>query len=137
MLILQQTVSKEWCKTSRRGQRRLPGPTARVVTIEGHEELSEETMSEDVRNAGGTGTCPGSKMGLVQINRRPAPDYWKSLEELRDGTVSDGEFRGGLRPQGTRRDFLALMGFTLAAASLSSCRSPVQYAIPLVAGSDQ
>src|SRR5205085_9059897 len=35
------------------------------------------------------------------------------------------------------RDFLSLMGFTVAAAGLSGCRAPVQYAVPLVAGSDQ
>src|SRR5262249_60082871 len=52
-----------------------------------------------------------------------------------------GEFPGGLpgatRTETTRRDFLALMGFTLAAAGLSGCRAPVQNAIPLLAGSDQ
>jgi molybdopterin-containing oxidoreductase family iron-sulfur binding subunit len=40
------------------------------------------------------------------------------------------------QPENTRRDFLALMGFGLA-AGLSACRAPAQYAIPLLRGSDQ
>ena len=53
------------------------------------------------------------------------------------------EFPGGLpaadrpAPGNTRRDFLSLMGFTVAAAGLTGCRAPVQYAVPQVAGSDQ
>jgi Fe-S-cluster-containing dehydrogenase component len=94
-------------------------------------------MNRHAHNADATGACTGSKVHLVQISNRPAPDYWKSVEELRYGVARDGEFRGGLRLEGTRRDFLSLMGFTMAAASLSACRAPVQYAIPLVTGSDQ
>ena len=65
------------------------------------------------------------------------------MEELHQGPRLTGEFPGGLpsasgQPPGTtRRDFLALMGFTLAAAGLSGCRAPVQNAIPLLVGSDQ
>jgi Fe-S-cluster-containing dehydrogenase component len=45
---------------------------------------------------------------------------------------------GGSAPEDlTRRDFLSLMGFSLAAASLAGCRAPVQKAIPLLVGSDQ
>ena len=53
------------------------------------------------------------------------------------------EFPGGLPgadqspEENTRRDFLSLMGFTVAAAGLTGCRAPVQYAVPQVAGSDQ
>jgi molybdopterin-containing oxidoreductase family iron-sulfur binding subunit len=39
--------------------------------------------------------------------------------------------------QDSRRDFLSLMGFTMAATALSGCRAPAQYAVPLVTGSDQ
>jgi MoCo/4Fe-4S cofactor protein with predicted Tat translocation signal len=73
-----------------------------------------------------------------------APEYWKSPEELHEGVKPRGEFPGGLpAPNGTgkdqpsRRDFLALMGFSLAAAGLAGCRAPVQNAIPLLVGSDQ
>jgi molybdopterin-containing oxidoreductase family iron-sulfur binding subunit len=63
------------------------------------------------------------------------------VEELYDGPRRIGEFPGGLPSSGsrvetTRRDFLAAMGFTLAAAGLAGCRAPVQNAIPLLVGSD-
>jgi MoCo/4Fe-4S cofactor protein with predicted Tat translocation signal len=83
--------------------------------------------------------CKKPKDQLVQIGE--APVYWKSVEELHHGQRATGEFPGGLpssSPAGaTRRDFLALMGFTLAAAGLSGCRAPVQNAIPLLVGTDQ
>jgi molybdopterin-containing oxidoreductase family iron-sulfur binding subunit len=79
----------------------------------------------------------------VQIGEPQLPDYWKSVEELHHGPRFNGEFPGGLPSTSgqasgaTRRDFLALMGFTLAVAGLSGCRAPVQNAIPLLVGSDQ
>ena len=69
--------------------------------------------------------CKGAKEDFIQIGRPPA------------------EFPGGLpgatqSPAGnTRRDFLSLVGFTVAAAGLTGCRAPVQYAVPQVTGSDQ
>ena len=87
--------------------------------------------------------CKSHKEQLVQIGESPAPSYWKSLDELK-GKRQAGEFPGGLPApnsgsvlQASRRDFLALMGFSLAAAGLSGCRALVQNAIPLIAGSDQ
>src|SRR5215471_8116749 len=83
---------------------------------------------------------------LIQIGAPVAPAYWKSFDELRNPPRFAGEFRGGLPPtlsgspakvEGTRRDFLALMGFSVAAAGLAGCRAPVQNAIPLLVGSDQ
>lgn len=88
-------------------------------------------------------SCKSSKEGLVQIGGPPV--YWKSVDELRHGVRMTGEFPGGLPAEGnggkaaetSRRDFLALMGFSLAMAGLSGCRAPVQHAIPLLVGSDQ
>jgi molybdopterin-containing oxidoreductase family iron-sulfur binding subunit len=83
---------------------------------------------------------------LIQIGAPAASAYWKSIDELRHPPRFAGEFRGGLPPtlsgspakaEGTRRDFLALMGFSIAAAGLAGCRAPVQNAIPLLVGSDQ
>src|SRR5215472_16680084 len=83
---------------------------------------------------------------LIQIGAPPASAYWKSIDELRHPPRFAGEFRGGLPPtlsgspakaEGTRRDFLALMGFSIAAAGLAGCRAPVQNPIPLLVGSDQ
>jgi molybdopterin-containing oxidoreductase family iron-sulfur binding subunit len=84
-------------------------------------------------------SCKGAKEEFVQIG---LPAYWKSLKELETGPRSSTEFPGGLpgdqTPQAnTRRDFLSLMGFTVAAAGLTGCRAPVQYAVPQVTGSDQ
>ena len=85
--------------------------------------------------------CRGPKSQLVQIGEAAPPPYWRSVGELHNGPRFTGEFPGGLpaagAPQQTRRDFLSLMGFTLAAAGLSGCRAPVQNAIPLLVGSDQ
>ncbi len=87
------------------------------------------------------GHCKRPKEQLVQIGGPEVPAYWKSVEEMQSGPRRTGEFPGGLpssggRAETTRRDFLAAMGFTLAAAGLSGCRAPVQNAIPLLVGSD-
>jgi molybdopterin-containing oxidoreductase family iron-sulfur binding subunit len=87
--------------------------------------------------------CKSAKGQLVQIGQRAEPAYWKSVEELHNGPRSSGEFPGGLPSESstrastaTRRDFLAMMGFGLAAAGAAGCRGPVQHAIPLLAGAD-
>ena len=86
--------------------------------------------------------CHDSKNQLVQIGEPAAPAYWKSIKELRAGAHHAGEFPGGLPSSSntttaTRRDFLTMAGFTLAAAGLAGCRAPVQNAIPLLVGSDE
>ena len=67
--------------------------------------------------------------------------YWKGLEQLSNdpGYVkhADSEFAelpSALNEDGStsRRDFLKLMGFSLAAASLAACEAPVRKAIPYV-----
>src|SRR6476646_10288382 len=78
----------------------------------------ENSMSHSGR-AHGDRPCKSPKDGLVQIGEPQFPDYWKSVEELHQGPRLTGEFPGGLPsgsaqpPATTRRDFLALMGFTL------------------------
>ena len=99
-------------------------------------------MSHSDEPLGAKSSCKGAKQELVQIGGPAVPAYWKSVEELRNGSRVTGEFPGGLPsassgPESTRRDFLALMGFSLAAAGLAGCRAPVQNAIPLLVGSDQ
>ena len=100
-------------------------------------------MSHSGQEHGDRPSCKSPKDGLVQIGEPQLPDYWKSVEELHRGPHFSGEFPGGLPSASgdsrgtTRRDFLALMGFTVAAAGLSGCRAPVQHAIPLLVGSDQ
>lgn len=95
------------------------------------------------RHDGSKGSCKERKAELVQIGAPATPIYWKSPEELHQGPKYRGEFPGGLPAANgsgkdpTRRDFLALMGFSLAAAGLAGCRAPVQNAIPLLVGSDQ
>ncbi len=95
----------------------------------------------DSGTRGYNASCKTTKDRLVQIQPQETPAYWKSVAELHGGALMSGEFPGGLplsgQPGTTRRDFLSLMGFTLAAAGLSGCRAPVQNAIPLLVGSDQ
>src|SRR5215472_14681482 len=99
-------------------------------------------MQQSEGSGGHKRACHNSKNQLVQIREPAAPLYWRSVEELRCGPNCAGEFPGGL-PSGTtaasatRRDFLAMAGFTLAAAGLAGCRAPVQNAIPLLVGSDE
>src|SRR5438067_5682593 len=91
-----------------------------------------------------SGSCKNPQQDLIQIGEPAAPGYWRSLEEARQGAHRTGEFPGGLpgRSQSaesiepSRRNFLSLMGFTIAAAGLTGCRAPVQHAIPMLAGSD-
>ncbi|MDF2159189.1 TAT-variant-translocated molybdopterin oxidoreductase [Algoriphagus sp. CAU 1675] len=67
--------------------------------------------------------------------------YWKGLEQLKNDPEfvkqADREFPelpSALSEDGSasRRDFLKLMGFSLAAASLAACEAPVRKAIPYV-----
>jgi Molybdopterin oxidoreductase Fe4S4 domain len=93
----------------------------------------------------GNSHCERALNDLVQICDSPASNYWKSPYGLDHAAARRNEFPGGLpgssstapQPDDTRRDFLSLMGFTIAAASLAGCRAPVQNAVPLLTGSDQ
>lgn len=67
--------------------------------------------------------------------------YWKGLEQLSNDPEfvkhADREFPElptTLSEEGnaSRRDFLKVMGFSLAAASLAACEAPVRKAIPYV-----
>jgi MoCo/4Fe-4S cofactor protein with predicted Tat translocation signal len=67
--------------------------------------------------------------------------YWKGLEQLSNDPEfvkhADGEFAEMPKTLGedgsaSRRDFLKVMGFSLAAASLAACEAPVRKAIPYV-----
>jgi molybdopterin-containing oxidoreductase family iron-sulfur binding subunit len=99
-------------------------------------------MSDHGQPDGSARSCKGAVEKLVTIGPRRAPEYWRSPEELRAGPASRGEFPGGLPAGGlaakeaaegdaTRRDFLSLVGFSVAAASLAACRAPEQKAIPM------
>lgn len=65
--------------------------------------------------------------------------YWKGLPELKNDPVAvknaSNEF--GNAPDGdesghSRRDFLKMMGFSVAAASLAACETPIRKVIPYV-----
>ncbi|MDA1268596.1 MAG: TAT-variant-translocated molybdopterin oxidoreductase [Bacteroidetes bacterium] len=67
--------------------------------------------------------------------------YWKGLEQLSNDPEfvknTDREFAelpSSLNEDGSasRRDFLKLMGFSVAAASLAACETPIRKAIPYV-----
>src|SRR5882672_5263872 len=64
--------------------------------------------------------------------------YWKGLEQLKNDPAyiknADKEFvnLGAEEDPGhSRRDFLKMMGFSVAAASLAACETPARMAIPL------
>ncbi|HEX7843038.1 MAG TPA: TAT-variant-translocated molybdopterin oxidoreductase [Kofleriaceae bacterium] len=87
--------------------------------------------------------CKGAKHELVTLGgAKRAPEHWKSIEERHNGPTSRGEFPGGLPGPGTsdgdatRRDFLTLMGFGAAAASVAACRAPEQKAVPIAVATD-
>jgi molybdopterin-containing oxidoreductase family iron-sulfur binding subunit len=61
--------------------------------------------------------------------------YWKGIEEYTNDTEfvknAEKEFSDGMPELGNnRRDFLKLMGFSIAAASLAACEAPIKKAIP-------
>ena len=65
--------------------------------------------------------------------------YWKGLPELKNDPAhvkhADKEFADlGVQedPGHSRRDFLKMMGFSVAAASLAACEAPVRKAIPYI-----
>ncbi len=65
--------------------------------------------------------------------------YWKALEQLKNDAAfvknADKEFVDmGVEedPGHSRRDFLKMMGFSVAAASLAACETPIRKAIPYV-----
>jgi Fe-S-cluster-containing dehydrogenase component len=91
-------------------------------------------------------SCKSPKEDFVQIGQPAGAAYWKGLKEMETGPRPSTEFPGGLPgtslaggapPGDRRRDFLSLMGFTVAAAGLTGCRAPVQYAVPQVTASEQ
>ncbi len=65
--------------------------------------------------------------------------YWKGLQQLRNDPAfvkhADKEFADLAvedDPRHSRRDFLRMMGFSVAAASLAACEAPIRKAIPYV-----
>jgi molybdopterin-containing oxidoreductase family iron-sulfur binding subunit len=72
---------------------------------------------------------------MEDLNKR----YWKGIEELTNDIEfvknAEREFSenpnvGGSDNENNRRDFLKLMGFSVAAASLVACEAPIKKAIP-------
>ena len=82
------------------------------------------------------------KPNTHELDEAVRPVYWKSLEELESVPAPSPEFPGGLpslsdqarERQDSRRDFLSLMGFTLASAVLAGCRAPEEHAVPSMTG---
>ena len=70
--------------------------------------------------------------GLEQLKNEP--EFVKNLEkEFPEYIPVNGNFDIDAEQSGTnRRDFLKLMGFSLAAATLAACEAPIRKAIPYV-----
>jgi MoCo/4Fe-4S cofactor protein with predicted Tat translocation signal len=60
--------------------------------------------------------------------------YWKGLPELKNDPefVKNVDKEFGEDPGHSRRDFLKMMGFSVAAVSLAACETPIRKAIPYV-----
>jgi len=62
--------------------------------------------------------------------------YWKGLPELKNDPAlvknASNEFGDAPDPGHSRRDFLKMMGFSVAAVSLAACETPIRKAIPYV-----
>ena len=79
------------------------------------------------------------KMSLLIMNKGNKT-YWKGLEQLKNDPSfvknAHNEFPEHLPINGSsdnsRRDFLKMMGFGIAAVSTVACEAPVKYAIPYV-----
>ena len=71
--------------------------------------------------------------------------YWKGIEQLSNDTefvkhadkefpdylpINEGKQNGNAESGSSRRDFLKMMGFGIAAVTLASCEAPVRKAIP-------
>src|SRR5262249_46770867 len=70
------------------------------------------------------------------MNRRPTCEEATAAEQGESAGLVQIGLPTGSRSTGfeaTRRDVLSLMGFSLGAIGLSSCRAPVQHAVPLPA----
>src|SRR5262249_51833819 len=105
-------------------------------------ESHPASTTQKSESHGAKRACHESRDRLVQIGEPSPPVYWKTIDELNSGSSAGSEFPGGLpgatsKTSATRRDFLALAGFSVAAAALTGCRGPVQNAIPLLVGSDE
>lgn len=74
------------------------------------------------------------------MEEKPTKIYWKGLEELSNAPEfvkrAHNEFGDPPRPEEniehSRRDFLKMMGFGVAAVSLAACEAPVRKAIPYI-----
>ncbi len=75
---------------------------------------------------------------LIMMEDSPKK-YWKGIEELTNDIDfvknAENEFAEPLpkhepNTENNRRDFLKLMGFSVAAVSLAACETPVKYAVP-------
>ena len=60
--------------------------------------------------------------------------YWKGLPELKNDPsfIKNADKEFGEDPGHSRRDFLKMMGFSVAAVSLAACEAPIRKAIPYV-----
>lgn len=60
--------------------------------------------------------------------------YWKGLPQLKNDPsfIKNADKEFGEDPGHSRRDFLKMMGFSVAAVSLAACEAPIRKAIPYV-----
>ena len=76
---------------------------------------------------------------MRNLSKRKGKDYWRSLDQLADSPefkeLLSREFPEGaseMKDTLTRRNFLTLMGASMALAGLTACRRPVEKIVPYV-----
>jgi molybdopterin-containing oxidoreductase family iron-sulfur binding subunit len=97
---------------------------------------SETKKSNDV--------CPGKKLSLAEVTDKlteaRGPKYWRTLDELAQTPEFDEmlhrefpRFASEWKDKSSRRDFLKIMGASMALAGLSGCvKLPLQPIVPYV-----
>ena len=136
---------------SRRALLRLPMRVVEVVQMDSRLRGNDETLLTADRGGSAVGdsgfrrnddeqkTDSGFRRNDEEMNGNDGKKHWRSLDELK-GTeefqsFQTREFQPGaseLEDPVSRRQFLSLMGASVALAGLAGCRKPVEKIVPYV-----
>jgi len=108
--------------------------------------MADDHSPSDSRDAVGAHTAGASGDGMIELpvieagdayREKPKQRFWRSVAQLKEDPdykeVTQNEFRPGAEepPSGAnRRQFLQLMGASLAMGGLAACRRPVEKILP-------
>ena len=108
--------------------------------------MADDHSPSDALHTAGTHTSGASGDGMIELpvieagdayREKPKQRFWRSVAQLKEDPdykeVTQNEFRPGAEepPSGAnRRQFLQLMGASLAMGGLAACRRPVEKILP-------